>query len=298
MRKKNFFAIVLQKNDGGLLSYRNILQVGWPRRPCPQPMRQRKLRGEDWARISRLSYRSQRSRWRPSRFRWCRRRRRGRNRERRAKTGYGRSCGLGGRTWVSALRTRHWRARCKSRCPWKTLCHSEIKYYNMFQLFTTYSSFFKFFFWLVFSVTRLGVFWNFLASNFITKVAQKFGDYLIWHYNLSFKFVIWVAKQKIENKWKNIFTKLFFLNAAMWSYCVTWYPPMSKNVVELKETTQWKLTVTGMSAVAPHLPEYLEERFHSSIYSMLSSVIFKWKWLWTLILLSQVRRPSSWTFDL
>ena len=28
------------------------------------------------------------------------------------------------------------------------------------------------------SVTRLGGFWNFLATNFITKVAQMFGDFL------------------------------------------------------------------------------------------------------------------------
>ena len=40
---------------------------------------------------------------------------------------------------------------------------------------------------LSYSVTRLGEFWNFFASNFITKLAQMFSDFLGSCESIAFK---------------------------------------------------------------------------------------------------------------
>ena len=57
--------------------------------------------------------------------------------------------------------------------------------------------------WLVFSVTRLGDFWNFLVTNFITKVSQMF----VWLFGLMWKPSLIKSNwwgYLLGNFWKNL----------------------------------------------------------------------------------------------
>ena len=69
--------------------------------------------------------------------------------------------------------------------------------------------------WLVFSVTRLGDFWNFLATNFLTKIAKIFVDLWGCFKNFSFTYSkncrVYLHGQLLENLGNFLFQHLITL---------------------------------------------------------------------------------------
>ena len=85
-------------------------------------------------------------------------------------------------------------------------------------------------------MTRFGNFFNFLATNFLTKVAQIFNDFLGYFENI--KFYVKIAVPTFLGNYVKIWAS-FYSN--IWSHCISRheYPPITTTPVVDVLNTLW-----------------------------------------------------------